>query len=93
MAKPKVAILIREPLRRRILSEDDLAKLEEVAQVELNPHERDMTEDEVAAMLRTADGCMSSWGTPPVDVQDRRLGAGAEDMGARRGLGQVDGSR
>ena len=37
MAKPKVAILIREPLRRRILSEDDLAKLEEVAQVELSP--------------------------------------------------------
>ena len=66
MAKPRVAVLIREPLRRRILSDDDLAKLEEVAQVELSPHERDMTEDEVAAMLRTADGCMSSWGTPPL---------------------------
>ena len=66
MAKPKVAVLLREPLRRRILSDDDLAKLEEVAEVELSPHERDMTEDEVAAMLRTADGCMSSWGTPPL---------------------------
>ncbi len=66
MAKPRVAVLIREPLRRRILSDDDLAKLEEVAQVELSPHERDMTEDEVAAMLRNADGCMSSWGTPPL---------------------------
>ena len=66
MAKQKVAILIREPLRRRILSDDDLAKLEEVAEVELSPYERDMTEDEVAAMLRTADGCMSSWGTPPL---------------------------
>ncbi len=66
MAKPKVAILVREPLRRRILSDDDLAKLEEVARVELSPHERDMTEDEVAAMLRDADGCMSSWGTPPL---------------------------
>ncbi len=66
MAKPKVAVLIRQPLRERILSDDDLAKLKEVADVELSPHERDMTEDEVAAMLRTADGCMSSWGTPPL---------------------------
>ncbi len=66
MPKPKVAVLIREPLRQRILSDDDLAKLEEVAEVELSPHERDMTEDEVAAMLGTADGCMSSWGTPPL---------------------------
>ena len=66
MSKPKVAVLIREPLRERILSDDDLAKLEEVAEVELSPHERDMTEDEVADVLRTADGCMSSWGTPPL---------------------------
>ena len=66
MPKPKVAILIREPLRRRILSNDDLAKLEEVAHVELSPHERDLTEDEAAAMLRDAGGCMSSWGTPPL---------------------------
>ena len=27
------------------------------------------------------------------DLEDRRLGAGPEDMGARRGLGQADGSR
>ena len=66
MAKPKVAVLIREPLRERILSDDDLAKLAEVAEVVLSPHERDMTEDEVAAMLSNADGCMSSWGTPPL---------------------------
>ena len=69
MAKPKIAVLIREPLRRRILSDYDLAKLEEVAQVELSTHERDMTGDEVAAMLRNADGCMSSWGTPPLTSQ------------------------
>ena len=66
MARPKIAVLIREPLRERILSDEDLAKLGEVAEVELNPHDRDMTEDEVAAMLGAADGCMSSWGTPPL---------------------------
>ena len=66
MTRPKIAVLIREPLRERILSDEDLAKLEEVAEVELSPHKRDMTEDEVAAMLGAADGCMSSWGTPPL---------------------------
>ena len=33
MPKPKIAVLIRQPLRQRILSDDDLAKLEEVADV------------------------------------------------------------
>jgi len=66
MTRPKIAVLIREPLREKILSDEDLAKLEAVAEVELSPHKRDMTEDEVAAMLGAVDGCMSSWGTPPL---------------------------
>ncbi len=66
MGKPKVAILIRKPLRERILDGVDLSKLEAAADVEVNPHERDLSEDEAIEMLREAEGVMSSWGTVPL---------------------------
>ena len=66
MGKPRIGILIRKPLRERILGGEDLAKLEAVAEVEVNHLERDLEEGEAIELLREADGAMSSWGTGPL---------------------------
>ena len=61
MAKPKVGILVKRPLREMILSEEDLEKLRAFAEVTINPEDRDLTEEEAAEFLRGMDGAMSSW--------------------------------
>ena len=61
MAKPKVGIVVRESLRKRILSETDLERLKSFAEVEINPTDEDLTGDEAAAFLTDKDGAFSSW--------------------------------
>ncbi|MFH1575279.1 MAG: NAD(P)-dependent oxidoreductase, partial [Acidobacteriota bacterium] len=61
MAKPKVGILVKRPLREMILSGEDLEKLRAFAEVKINPEDRDLTEEEAAEFLRGMDGAMSSW--------------------------------
>ena len=61
MAKPKVGILVKQSLREKILSEEDLGKLKAFAQVTINPEDRDLAEDEAAVFLRGMEGAMSSW--------------------------------
>ena len=61
MAKPKVGILVRESLRKRILSDADLAKLKDIADVEINPEDRDFSDEEAAEFLKGKDGAFSSW--------------------------------
>ena len=61
MSKPKVGILVKTSLRERILSDDDLEKLKSFADVDINPEDRDFTEEEAADFLVGKDGAMSSW--------------------------------
>jgi phosphoglycerate dehydrogenase-like enzyme len=61
VAKPKVGIVVRESLRKRILSDVDLAKLESFADVELNLEDRDLSDEEAAEFLKGKDGAFSSW--------------------------------
>ena len=61
MAKPKVGIVVRESLRKRILSDVDLEKLESLADVKINPEDRDFSDEEAAEFLKGMDGAFSSW--------------------------------
>ncbi len=61
MTKPKVGILVKRWLREKILSDKDLEALKGFAEVEINPEDRDLTEEEAAEFLRGMDGAMSSW--------------------------------
>ena len=66
MARPKVGVLVKRSLREKILSSQDLAKLEGFAEVTLNPEDRDMPEGEAARFLAGMDGAMSSWQVTPL---------------------------
>jgi phosphoglycerate dehydrogenase-like enzyme len=61
VAKKKVGIVVRESLRKRILSEMDLEKLQSIADVKMNPEDRDLSDEEAAEFLKGMDGAFSSW--------------------------------
>ncbi len=61
MSRPKIGILVKTSLRERILSDEDLQKLKSFADVEINPEDRDYSEEEAADFLVGKDGAMSSW--------------------------------
>jgi len=61
VGKPKVGILVRESLRKRILSDVDLDKLKSFAEVEINPEDRDLSDEEAAEFLKGKDGAFTSW--------------------------------
>jgi len=61
MSKPKIGILVKMSLREKILSPEDLEKMKSFADVEINPEDRDFTEEEAADFLAGKDGAMSSW--------------------------------
>lgn len=61
MAKPKVGIVVRESLRKRILSADDLDRLKGFADVKVHAEDRDLSGAEAAAFLKGMDGALTSW--------------------------------
>ena len=63
MAKLRVGILVRESLRKRILSEMDLEKLRGFANVTINPDDEDLTGEEAGEFLSEMDAALSSWGS------------------------------
>ncbi|MCL2639639.1 MAG: hydroxyacid dehydrogenase [Phycisphaerales bacterium] len=50
-------------LRKMALQEDSLAKLRSVGNVELNPNPKAYTPQELAEKLKTADVCITTWGS------------------------------
>ncbi|MCL2647844.1 MAG: hydroxyacid dehydrogenase [Phycisphaerales bacterium] len=59
-------ILITMPdnnLRKMVLHEDSLAKLRSVGNVELNPNPKSYTPQELAEKLKTAEVCITTWGS------------------------------
>ena len=63
VAKLRVGILVRESLRKRILSEMDLEKLRGFANVTINPDDEDLTGEEAGEFLSEMDAALSSWGS------------------------------
>lgn len=61
MSKPKVGIAVRESLRKRILSDVDLEKLKGFAEVDINPEDRDFSDEEAAEFLKGKDAAFTSW--------------------------------
>jgi len=64
MAKPTVLVTIPMPLRGFILTEENLARLQSLAQVTLNEDGRNWTGEELAAKLPGQDAILGSWGVP-----------------------------
>ena len=48
MPKPKIGIVVRESLRKRILADSDLQKLTEFAEVSINPTDSDLVDQQAA---------------------------------------------
>jgi phosphoglycerate dehydrogenase-like enzyme len=61
MAKPKVGVVVRESLRQRILSNQDLEKLKGFADVAVFQEDRNLSDAEAAAFLKGMDGAFTSW--------------------------------
>ncbi len=61
MAKPQIAILVKQSIREKILHKEDLEMLQGIADVKINPEDRDLEGEEAADFLRGADGVMASW--------------------------------
>ena len=62
MEKPKIRLLLKGSLREKILPPEALDNLKRFADVEVNPHDRDLPEEEAVEVLRGANGVMGSWG-------------------------------
>jgi len=62
--KVKVLVTIPKRLYKRISRPEDEEKLKSFAEVVFNPYDRNLTEDELAEMIRDIDGCIISWGSP-----------------------------
>ncbi|MBS7642860.1 hydroxyacid dehydrogenase [Candidatus Bathyarchaeota archaeon] len=60
----KVLVTIPRGLYRRVSRVDDEEKLRCFADVMFNPYDRNLTEDELAELIRGVDGCITSWGSP-----------------------------
>ncbi|MEM4680036.1 MAG: hydroxyacid dehydrogenase [Thermofilaceae archaeon] len=66
MPKEKVRVLVTIPLGlyRRVSRVEDEEKLRSFAEVVFNYYDRNLTEDELAELVRGVDGCITSWGSP-----------------------------
>ena len=62
MEEPKLRLLLKGSLREKILPPEALDKLKGFANVEVNPHDRDLPEEEAVEFLQGANGVMGSWG-------------------------------
>jgi phosphoglycerate dehydrogenase-like enzyme len=62
MAKPIAAVTISTGVARRVMSPAAWDLLSRLAEVRVNPHDRSLTEDELAGLLSDADVCLSGWG-------------------------------
>ena len=66
MGSDRVRVLVTVPddLLREISRPEDLRRLEEFADVTYNEKGRQLTEDELASLIKGIDGCITSWGSP-----------------------------
>ncbi|MGQ9524466.1 MAG: hydroxyacid dehydrogenase [Armatimonadota bacterium] len=62
MTKPLVAVSISTSTARRVMDQEAWDALSEIAEVRRNPHDRTLTEDELAELLSGAQACISGWG-------------------------------
>ena len=61
MARPQIALLLRQSVREKILHPDDLEVLRGFADVKINAEDRDLDEEEAADFLVGMDGVMATW--------------------------------
>lgn len=66
MGRPKVLVSVNRALLKRISEPEDLEKLKSFSEVYLNPWNRDLSEEELARLIRGVDGCITSWGSPKI---------------------------
>jgi len=89
MPKPKIGIVVRESLRKRILADSDLQKLKEFAEVSINPTDSDLVDQQAAQFLRGMDGALSSWNsgdlTPAILTAAPKLKIWAYGAGSIKG--------
>ncbi len=69
MSKIKVLVTVPVPLRGLILSDEALARLNAVADVQLNEDGRNWTSEELAQRLPGVDAMITSWGIVKLDEQ------------------------
>ncbi|MBS7649585.1 hydroxyacid dehydrogenase [Candidatus Bathyarchaeota archaeon] len=62
--KIRVLVTIPKGLYRRVSRIEDENKLRSFADVTFNPYERNLSEGELADLIKGVDGCITSWGSP-----------------------------
>lgn len=62
MSKPRVAVTISTSTASRVMGQDAWDALYEIAEVVRNPHDRTLTEDELADLIAGSRAVISGWG-------------------------------
>ncbi|MGC8832697.1 MAG: hydroxyacid dehydrogenase [Armatimonadota bacterium] len=62
MSKPRVAVTIGTSTASRVMGQDAWDALYEIAEVVRNPHDRTLTEDELADLIAGSRAVISGWG-------------------------------
>ena len=69
MPETKIGIVIHRSLGRRLICDDDLARLGRLGEVVVTESEEPMTPAEAAELLADCDVAIGSWGTPHPDAE------------------------
>lgn len=62
--KPRVVLLHNETLRRKLFTNEYMARLEQVADTVVNTATTNPTVEDAIRLLKGADACITSWGCP-----------------------------
>ena len=68
MARPLVVVLTDTNMAQRVMSQQAWGKLASFAEVRRNPSHHPLAGTELAELLSGADGCMTAWGSRPMDA-------------------------
>lgn len=60
----RVLVTIPRGLYKQVSRVEDELKLKSFAEVLFNPYDRNLTEDELAELVKGVDGCITCWGSP-----------------------------
>ena len=68
MAEPLVVALADTKMAQRVMGQAAWDTLSSFAEVRRNPSDHPLAGDELADVLAGADGCMTAWGSRPMDA-------------------------
>ncbi len=78
--KPTVAILLNPELERQVLDEHTITNLKRLFDLVWPKGKDQLTPEQAADMLTTADGCLTSWGSPSLTPEVLRAANGLRIM-------------